>query len=154
MVKSAGVTDENGEAHLDMPPGVYTLRTESEGFEPVEQPIEVKSEPEAFHVELKDITKGYITLTNDRLRGIIRSSTSLQEIAKYVKESEHIIDLAAFPSLKKDATKGFKKTSELASKRIEQLRRMESFTSFNIGPTGIKFTRAEKKSDANNGNQD
>lgn len=145
MVKDRAVTDENGHAQLDMPPGVYEIKIESEGSEPIQKDIEVKSEDETFTFAMKDITKGFITLTNDRLRGLIRASTSLQEIEKCVKESAHLIDLAS-PNLKKHATKGLTKTSALASKRIEQLRKLESFTSVGISPTGAKITKAEKKS--------
>lgn len=111
------VTDENGMARFDLPPGIGTVSIEGEGFEPAHQVVRVTNEDKQFNLVLRQITKGFIKLENVRLRGLIRFSAHYREIRRYVKESEHVIRLAS-PKFKKHATKQFHETSMVAHKRM------------------------------------
>jgi len=120
---------------------------EKEGYEPIQQIIEVKNKNDSITISLRRITKEFIILSNERIRGLIRSSTNLGEIGKCVKESEHFIQLAS-SNLKKHAVKQFNKTSEFARKRIEELLQLESSTSLSIGSSGVTFSKSKKKQDS------
>ena len=147
MPHRVGVTDKDGKVRFDnLRPGVYTFSVESEGYEPVEKLLEIKSEKDeaAVAMTLKPITKGFLNLQSSRLRGLVRSASSIPQVGQFVRESEHLIKLAP-AQLKKDAARQFERVSRLAMKRIDDLRKRESSTLVGIGPSGLKVSRTVKK---------
>ncbi len=138
------VTDENGMASFDLPPGVGTFSIEKEGCEPAHRVVRITNQDQQFSVVLRPITKGFISLENVRLRGLIRSSSHHREVRRYLRASEHLILLAS-QKLKKRATKQFDETSKLAHGRMEELRRIESSFDIEIGRTRVGVSKSEKK---------
>ena len=138
------ITDENGMARFDLPPGIGTFSIEKEGCEPVHQTVRITNQDQQFNVVLRPITKGFISLENVRLRGLIRSSSHYREVRRYLQQSEHLIFLAS-QKLKKCATNQFDKTSKVARGRIEELRRIESSIKMEIGHTRVGLSKSEKK---------
>jgi hypothetical protein len=144
LPRRVAVTDEKGEARFDVPPGVYTFGVEAEGYEPIQKTLQVGVKETKATLMLKPMTKGFLTLDNVRLRGLIRASSDVWEIGRQVKHSEGLIKLSPV-NLRKFATKQFEKTAKLAQSRTEELRRLESSTAISFGPKGVAFSRHEKK---------
>ncbi len=138
------VTDKDGIGRLNLPAGIGTVTVEAQGNEPARRVLQVTDDDQEITMTLRPITKGFISRENERLRGLIRFSTNHHQITSCAKENEHLIDLAS-DGIKRDATRRFSKTSKLAQRRIEELRRLESSLSISIKQDGVEFSKSERK---------
>ena len=148
MQHRKAVTDAEGKFKLEnIHPGIWTASADIEGFEPLRQTIEVRpdSAKNDYTFVVKPISKGYIKLQNDKLRGRIRASKALVDVTTQVRESEHLIELAS-ASLKKFATREFHKVSTMAERKMDDLRKVDSSTSVEFGLKGFAVRRRVKKS--------
>ena len=104
-------------------PRKYTVRASKPGYIPAKKTILVGPGEEQIRVEvsLQRIDKSSLKHENERLRGIIVASTSLQKINSCVSKSNSLIELAP-QHFKKNALKEFRKTAKTAHKRIEESR--------------------------------
>jgi hypothetical protein len=139
------ITDDKGNFRLEnMSPGIWTVKVDAEGYEPLRKDIEIKqgSAENFLKLEANEISEGYIKLQNDKLRGRIRSSTSSHDVDICIKESEHLIKLAS-RDLKRFATNEFSELSKRAERKLDDLRKLESSTAIGVGP--FKVIRSVKK---------
>lgn len=139
-VGTTGPTDENGRFTFKVRNtriGRYRYHVES-------QDGKVKSNEVVVQVLPLCKNKGDITRGNDILRASITSETQIQEIERMVQESKLYLDLAP-ANLKKVALKQYQKTTNHASKRIEQLRLVEKAWGGHLSKDGVSFHKSERK---------
>lgn len=148
----SGITDKEGKVVFrDIPPDIQEvfLKVEGKGYIPKIEKLTVPRKGGLeVHIGLEPVSKGSINLENQKLRALIRASTSVRAIQSYVEFSKRILELSP-DKFKKDASNQLRKTSEGAHKRIEELHKMESLFSISseisMSKLSFKLVKSEKK---------